>query len=87
MKCNLESCTGTAVIEWERDFFHGLNQSREELLDYIKENGQTLREYYCQNVCPVARFNRKYQKQEQPSRTYAFESVYPFEGGIDDNTR
>lgn len=61
MKCNLESCTGLAVIEWEQEFFQGLHESREKLLDYIIKNGQTLREYYCSKICPVQRFRRKYE--------------------------
>ena len=60
--CNLTNCTGLAVIEWERYFFQGLHESREKLLDYIIQNGQTLREHYCSEVCPVSKFRRKYQK-------------------------
>ena len=59
--CDIANCTGTAVIEWEREFFEGLSKSKEDLLNYIIESGQTLREHYCQEVCPVARFRRKYE--------------------------
>jgi hypothetical protein len=62
-KCNLESCTGTAIIEWERDFFQGMNKTKTEILDYIIENSQTLREYFCSEVCPVAKFRRKYERK------------------------
>jgi hypothetical protein len=61
-KC-LDNCTGTAVIEWEREFFEDLHESREKLLDYIIQNGQTLREHYCSEVCPVQKFRRKYERK------------------------
>jgi len=63
-KC-LESCTGTAVIEWEQMILAEI--PKEERADYIIKNGHTLRDYYCSEVCPVAKFNRKYHSQQLKS--------------------
>ena len=84
-QCYLVSCTGTVIISWESQILSHIPKERR--LKYIEENSPRLRELYCSEVCPVARFNKKYQTKqvfpEQPSRTFAFESVYPFEGGIE----
>jgi hypothetical protein len=58
-KC-LESCTGLAVVEWEREFLASLNLSDEQLFDYIEKHSPEMREHYCSEVCPVAKFRRKY---------------------------
>jgi hypothetical protein len=59
MKCNLKSCTGTAIIEWEAQIISEI--PREQRLAYIEENSPRLREIYCSEVCPVAKFRRKYE--------------------------
>jgi len=79
-QCNLESCTGKGIIAWERDFFTAITQSRLNILDYVVTHGETLRDYYCSEVCPVAKFNKKYPKLEQLRK----QEVYPFEGGINE---
>jgi len=62
-KCNLESCTGTAVIEWEQMILAEV--PKEERADYVIKYGRELREYFCSEVCPVARFRRKYEKHSK----------------------
>jgi hypothetical protein len=62
-KCNLESCTGTAVIEWEQMILAEV--PKEERVDYVIKYGHILRKQYCSEVCPVARFRRKYEKHSK----------------------
>jgi hypothetical protein len=81
MKCNLESCTGTAIIEWEAQILSHIPKGRR--LVYIEQNSPRLREIYCSEVCPVAKFNKKYPKLEH----YNLHDAYIFEGGIDEHTR
>jgi len=57
-KC-LESCTGLAVIEWEQMILAEV--PHDERLEYVSQNAERLREHYCQEVCPVAKFRRKYE--------------------------
>jgi hypothetical protein len=93
-KCNLESCTGTAVIEWESQMLSHI--PREQRFDYIEQNAERLREQYCREVCPVARFNRKYHSQgtkpvsgnnlSQKIERDKTPDIYIYEGGINDNT-
>jgi hypothetical protein len=59
-KC-LESCTGIGVIEWERDALQDIPENQR--IAYIEQNAQKLREQYCSEVCPVAKFRRKYERK------------------------
>jgi formate hydrogenlyase subunit 6/NADH:ubiquinone oxidoreductase subunit I len=61
-KC-LESCTGTAIIEWEQMILAEV--PKEERVDYVIKYGHILRKQYCSEVCPVARFRRKYEKHSK----------------------
>jgi len=61
-KC-LESCTGTAIIEWEQMILAEV--PKDERVDYVTKYGNILREQYCREVCPVARFNRRYNGQRR----------------------
>jgi hypothetical protein len=93
-KC-LESCTGTAIIQWESQILSHIPKERR--LVYIEENSPRLREIYCSEVCPVARFRRKYYSQQSVKEGASHTSTggvhanhpadtYIFEGGINDNT-
>ena len=59
MKCNLESCTGTGIIEWESAILESF--PKEKRILYIENNAERLREQYCSEVCPVAKFRRRYE--------------------------
>jgi hypothetical protein len=61
-KC-LESCTGTAIIEWEQMILAEV--PKDERVDYVTKYGNILREQYCSEVCPVVRFNRRYNGQRR----------------------
>ena len=59
MKC-LEKCTGIGEIQFVEALL--VDIPREERLAYVEHEARKFREYYCQNVCPVSKFRRKYQK-------------------------
>ena len=77
-KCNLESCTGTAIIQWESQMLSHI--PREQRLAYIEANSPRLREIYCSEVCPVAKFNRKYPRKEP----FQVPDTYIYEGGVNE---
>jgi hypothetical protein len=64
-KC-LESCTGTAVIIWEREFLEQVPPHQR--IYYIEANGQQLRDFYCSEICPVQRFRRRYEVRPMQER-------------------
>jgi hypothetical protein len=61
MKCNLESCTGTGIIQWME--LQLAEIPHDDRVTYVEQNARQLREQYCREVCPVAKFNRRYNGQ------------------------
>jgi len=61
-KC-LESCTGIGEIQFMEAIL--VEIPHDERADYVTKYGNILREQYCREVCPVARFNRRYNGQRR----------------------
>ena len=92
-QCYLVSCTGTVIISWESQILSHIPKERR--LIYIEQNSPRLRQIYCSEVCPVAKFNKKYHSQQSVKEGASHTStvgthanrpadIYIYEGGINE---
>jgi len=61
--CELRTCTGRGVIDWEIEELRARCPDKLQRVQYIKQNAESLRQEYCENVCPVIKFNRRYERR------------------------
>jgi len=56
--CNAINCTGIGEIQWME--LQLAEIPHDERVDYADKNAKRLRDYYCNEICPVQKFQRRY---------------------------